>query len=337
MLSLQKQNDHLQKVSRSFALTIPVLNARLQDIIANAYLLCRIADTVEDDPALGTDKKIQWLYDFARLADRLFADEALALSLKDRSEVLKDSAKEYEYCLMLDMVEVIQRTLSYEKPYIEVVARGVALLSYGMAQHLETTSIGTLEDLDSYCYSVAGVVGELLARLFAIDENMEESVRKHLIVLSVSFGEGLQLTNILKDRSEDIKRGVSFLPPLDADEKESVIKYTAVTAGHLFDAIDFICSLPKDKSGSRMFCLTNVIMALLTLKKIGKNPFGDQSCLKISRRQVFIVYALCKLFCRNNSALRLIAYTASSGLTIQKRDYSELYHRVSMWQSSMPL
>src|SRR5579864_5810718 len=46
--------DHiLPDVSRTFALTIPQLPAALRTSVTNAYLLCRIADTIEDEPALS--------------------------------------------------------------------------------------------------------------------------------------------------------------------------------------------------------------------------------------------------------------------------------------------
>ena len=58
MMSNLSRADHafldamLQGVSRTFALTIPQLPPSLYHVVATAYLLCRIADTIEDDPAL---------------------------------------------------------------------------------------------------------------------------------------------------------------------------------------------------------------------------------------------------------------------------------------------
>ena len=42
------QERMLPHVSRTFALTIPQLPAALRVAVTNAYLLCRIADTIED-------------------------------------------------------------------------------------------------------------------------------------------------------------------------------------------------------------------------------------------------------------------------------------------------
>ncbi|MGH8477950.1 MAG: phytoene synthase, partial [Methylococcales bacterium] len=43
---LDMQSELLQGVSRTFALTIPRLPKELYAVIANAYLLCRIIDTI---------------------------------------------------------------------------------------------------------------------------------------------------------------------------------------------------------------------------------------------------------------------------------------------------
>src|SRR5579859_4027779 len=51
------QEAILPKVSRTFALTIPQLPPALRDVVANAYLLCRIADTIEDEPSFSAEEK----------------------------------------------------------------------------------------------------------------------------------------------------------------------------------------------------------------------------------------------------------------------------------------
>ena len=52
------QERVLPLVSRSFALTIPQLPAELRIPVANAYLLCRIADTIEDESALSSATRL---------------------------------------------------------------------------------------------------------------------------------------------------------------------------------------------------------------------------------------------------------------------------------------
>ncbi|MDP3333493.1 MAG: squalene/phytoene synthase family protein, partial [Methylococcaceae bacterium] len=61
--SLSKLSDDdfqallLEGVSRTFALTIPQLPNELYGAVANAYLLCRIVDTIEDEVSLYPEQK----------------------------------------------------------------------------------------------------------------------------------------------------------------------------------------------------------------------------------------------------------------------------------------
>ena len=55
------QDEILPHVSRTFALTIPQLPAALRVAVTNAYLLCRIADTIEDEPALSPAETLAFL------------------------------------------------------------------------------------------------------------------------------------------------------------------------------------------------------------------------------------------------------------------------------------
>ena len=54
---LPYQEGALQGVSRTFSLTIPQLPDALRDVVGNAYLLCRIMDTIEDEIALSAAQK----------------------------------------------------------------------------------------------------------------------------------------------------------------------------------------------------------------------------------------------------------------------------------------
>ncbi|WP_255305343.1 squalene/phytoene synthase family protein, partial [Acidithiobacillus ferrivorans] len=67
--ALAYQAQSLQAVSRTFALTIPQLPEALRDAVGNGYLLCRIADTIEDDPDLPWEKKAYWQAEFLKVVE----------------------------------------------------------------------------------------------------------------------------------------------------------------------------------------------------------------------------------------------------------------------------
>ncbi|HEX5313924.1 MAG TPA: squalene/phytoene synthase family protein, partial [Gammaproteobacteria bacterium] len=54
------QRELLAGVSRTFALTIPALPERLARVVGNAYLLCRITDTIEDAASLAPAEQLDF-------------------------------------------------------------------------------------------------------------------------------------------------------------------------------------------------------------------------------------------------------------------------------------
>ena len=78
----------------------------------------------------------------------------------------------------------------------------------GMQQDLEKTRYLSAEELTEYCYKVAGVVGEVSARIFG----MQSPDNPATLAYARSMGEALQLTNIIRDVGEDARRGRIYLP-----------------------------------------------------------------------------------------------------------------------------
>src|SRR5690242_10799975 len=66
----------LPAVSRTFALSIRVLPGELGRAVLAAYLLCRIADTLEDEPSLPADAKAALLDQLERCFDDAAAADA---------------------------------------------------------------------------------------------------------------------------------------------------------------------------------------------------------------------------------------------------------------------
>jgi farnesyl-diphosphate farnesyltransferase len=73
-------------------------------------------------------------------------------------------------------------------------------------------ALGTLEELREYCYTVAGIVGEMLTELFLLGRPALAAIADELRSRAAAFGEGLQLVNILKDAGSDAAEGRVYLP-----------------------------------------------------------------------------------------------------------------------------
>src|SRR5690242_5978383 len=206
------QDEILPRVSRTFALTITQLPRALRRVVTNFYLLCRIADTIEDESSLGVAQKQYFHESFVDVvagrgdADR-FALELAPLLVKD--------ALESEQDLVRHSGAVLEITRSFNAVQRAALERCVRIMCEGMPRYERAASTAGLRDqraLDQYCYYVAGVVGETLTELFC-DYSPAIAVQgQHMRTLGISFGQGLQMVNILKDFWEDHDRGVCWLP-----------------------------------------------------------------------------------------------------------------------------
>lgn len=331
ILTFEQQKYHLQKVSRTFALTIPLLDSKRADIIANTYLHLRIIDTVEDVDKVEVAKKVELLNKLSNFYAHDYKNiHKLEQLIQEALELTKNYDNLDERNLIADYLKVHLRSLSYEKSVYLLIFRCASIMSKGMAEFVGGKKILNIQDVDEYCYFVAGVVGEFLAKIFCYED--DKSIKaKELLKLSVSFGEGLQLTNILKDRFKDASREVFFLPydGSEAQDEKVVDFYTAITLGHLDNAMRFIQLIDKQLIGVRLFCLFNVTMAYATMRRI----YFRNKILKISRKEVKILFFMSKLCAKFNFGLKLLQWFLKRQLKVKNINYKELYSRVSKWQN----
>ncbi|HEY6823448.1 MAG TPA: squalene/phytoene synthase family protein, partial [Steroidobacteraceae bacterium] len=101
------QERILPRVSRTFALTIPQLPARLRTAVSNAYLLCRIADTIEDEPALSAAETRGFLQRFTAV---VFGTEDAAPLARELAGRLSDRTLPAERELVGNMERVVRVT-----------------------------------------------------------------------------------------------------------------------------------------------------------------------------------------------------------------------------------
>ena len=331
---LTYQDEILQGVSRTFALTIPQLPAPLDLVIGNAYLLCRIADTIEDDKDMSPPQKRKFADQFIQVLGARLDAETFARELYPE---LSPSATEDERDLIKNTPTVMRITHSFNQRQRAALERCVTIMADGMTKYQQGNVANGLqdqEDMDRYCYVVAGVVGEMLTALFC-DHSAE--INKHhdeLMELAVSFGQGLQMTNILKDIWDDQKRKICWLPRsvfrqygVEVDNKAPLTNSAhfqkalghliGVARGHLARALRYTLLLPKEEVGIRRFCLWALGMAVLTLRKINHNrdfTCGEQ--VKISRHSVKATMLSTHLFTRHDRLLEWLFNTTAKTLPV---------------------
>ncbi|MEK6805176.1 MAG: phytoene/squalene synthase family protein [Pseudomonadota bacterium] len=322
--ALKYQDAILPGVSRTFALTIPQLPGDLRCVVTNAYLLCRAADTIEDEPALSSADKHRFEESFVEVVAGRSDAAALAAEIAPR---LSAATLEAERELMRELPQVIAVLRSLRPVQQRAIERCVAVMGRGMHRFQQGAGVhglATQAEMDSYCYYVAGVVGEMLTDLFAAHDPEIAAQHEAMMRFAVSFGQGLQMTNILKDQWEDRARGACWLPrevfarhglelsTLQAGHNP--VAYAAVqneligvAHAHLRNALEYTLLIPARYAGMRRFCLWAIGLAVLTLRNLHETPgFTAGAQIKVSRGAVARTIMVCNMFVRSNNLLRRV-------------------------------
>ncbi len=326
------QERMLSGVSRTFALTIPQLPAELRRAVGNAYLLCRIADTIEDDAGLTAEQKTNHLQTFIDILDTDGGAEAFAGELHLR---LDPSTPAAERELIRGCPSVLRITRGLDHRQQAAIARCVTIMGRGMDRFESRRSphgLATLDDHERYCYVVAGVVGEMLTELFCSHSDRIDARREALMSRAVRFGQGLQMTNILKDVWDDLQRDTCWLPRevfsrhgFDLDQLQSrhpdpafdrgMNEMVGIAHSCLRDALSYTLLIPRREAGIRRFLLWAIGLAALTLRKIHHHPgFTSGAQVKVSRRTVRAVVVSTSTLSPSNSALTAIFSIATGSL-----------------------
>ncbi len=329
------QDAILQKVSRTFALTIPQLPESLRCVVTNAYLLCRIADTIEDESTLSGDIKQHFHERFLAVVSGTGDADAFAAEL---APLLVGDALEAEVELVRHTPQVMAITCGFNAAQRDALQHCLAVMCHGMPHYERKATIAGLRDaraLDRYCYYVAGVVGETLTMLFCDYSDAIAARRERMLQLGVSFGQGLQMVNILKDFWEDRRRGVCWLPRdlfeqagislADVDQQHRTPAFAQAYAhllgiahGHLLNGLEYTLLIPSAETGIRRFCLLALALAVQTLHCIHQRPdFTCGSQVKVTRRMVANTLVKTRLLATHDRALRQWFERMGRGLPIE--------------------
>lgn len=282
----------LPAVSRSFALGIQVLRGQVHLCVLVGYLLCRIADTIEDDVSLLREQKctsLQNLSDcfddvsqrsvFGAISSLLQCDTHHSSLVKQASRVFSvfDSlSKNSQLILKKWIMEMIRGMMDFTKRYPQGIR------------------IKNIEEYQEYCYFVAGTVGHMLTDLWG-EYGYFISQKKQLSLHQKAglFGEALQSVNILKDAASDFKNANAVFIPKDQYEAQDVSKLIALTEQNLQAALEYVYEIPYINFNARFFCIFPLLMAFATMKYL-KSSAGillhTTTPIKVPRQETKQIY-----------------------------------------------
>ena len=317
--------ERLLEVSRTFSRPIELLPDTLRVATTCGYLLCRIADTVEDHGDLSTERRDELYKAFLRVLEQ-GADPA---NFTNRFAEIPGDGPEFQLAENLDRVlSVFEQfpddILAICTRWVGEMTRGMRLYGHRPTDADGLTVLDNLADLERYCYYVAGTVGHLLTELF--DHHIEELDEERALEMRAraeSFGLGLQMVNVLKDQTDDFARGWSFIPRSlmarqglepselhDPDHRERAHEVVRPifegAADHLDGALDYTLAIPPKHRQIQLFCLLPLWMAVRTLVHAEGHDamFIPDEPVKIDRNEVESLIADALEHVEDDEALR---------------------------------
>jgi farnesyl-diphosphate farnesyltransferase len=301
--------DALEDVSRTFALSISMLDEPFSTWVCTGYLLCRVADTVEDAPHIPPKQQVEVLHTYDEALDpesertvEDFQDEVAAW-VPDRESADWDVVQQAERVFRIfdSFDEGVQNAM---RPVVSEMTNGMTefIDEYAAAGGLRIQSI---EELEDYCWYVAGTVGVMITNLVEYQFDVDvDPLREE----EESFALLLQLVNIAKDVPDDYQTENNvYLPSewlAEADVSPEAVTDTQNTpavagvvervVGHARSytsgAYRYLMELPTTQSNVLEAFTIPYLLALGTLRELEANTehaVETEDAVKVSREEVF--------------------------------------------------
>ncbi len=176
-IGYQESREITRREAKNFYYAFLTLPQERRRAIYVAYAFCRYCDDAVDT-AESVDQKMATL-------------ESLHASLNDAYTGRTSDP------LFLALADVADRHDIPEEYFKQVI--------HGVESDLTKVRYQDFEELRSYCYQVASVVGLICLQIFGYKD---DSAREH----AIDLGLAMQLTNIARDIQEDLELGRIYLP-----------------------------------------------------------------------------------------------------------------------------
>lgn len=287
--------SHLDRVSRSFAFCIRQLPSPLREWIGLSYLLCRIVDTIEDSAWMEAGDQFSA---FEIFDSNLMARER-AGELDQWASRFPPGLPEGESLLLRDSRRLLADFHKLPPPVHEVIRELVLSMSQGMQHFCRQRQGGplrlkSLNEVNQYCFFVAGVVGEILAKLVARVEPKFDLSQVNLL-RAHHFGLFLQKVNLLKDQVKDETEGRHLIPSREIVEDSS--------QENAAQALDFLLQVPRGQREFRRFCAWSLFLGIEALG-VARDSVLRRTVLKVPRVEMQSLLERVEVALEDDGALR---------------------------------
>jgi phytoene synthase len=207
------------------------------------YAFMRHADDISDDEALPAAQRREvmgrWLEAWRDSRRSGVSDDPVFLALNDtqRRFAIPDA-------LLEDLVQGTTMDLEESQPGVVAVTDTATTEQGSQARTFQIYE--NFDGLYRYCYLVASVVGLVCIRIFGYSDPRAE-------LLAEKTGVAFQLTNILRDVSEDAGRGRIYLPMRDLEANQVSVERLVLATQNREKAKNVTNLLALEASRAREF------------------------------------------------------------------------------------
>jgi farnesyl-diphosphate farnesyltransferase len=302
----------LRLVSRSFYLSLAVLPEPVRAPTALAYLLARAADTIADTRLIGKRERLAHL---RALREELeTADPARSRAIA--AAVAGSQDRSAERLLLERLPECLAAFGRLPADDRARVGRLLSTIIEGMTQDLTwfpgddaegLAALKTRADLERYTYLVAGCVGEFWTDLHAAHRpRLRGWDLPRMRALGARFGQGLQLTNVLRDVPRDLRQGRCYLPEEDLDRlglsprdlldpasgraaRPLLVELINLALDHYEAGWQYTFAIPRRETRLRLACAWPLLIGLRTLDLLARAPnwLDPAVTVKVPRLRVY--------------------------------------------------
>ncbi|MFB6160841.1 MAG: phytoene/squalene synthase family protein [Haloferacaceae archaeon] len=307
-------HDAVQGVSRTFALTVDVLDEPMSSYICVGYLLCRVADTVEDADHVPPAEQARLLRQYDAVLDPDDPTEVEAFADEVEEYVPPADERSDDWEVVAETPRVVATFDSLPADVRRAVTPPARELVRGMADFVERYAeegglrIRDCEELEEYCYYAAGTVGHLVTNLVTRADLAEER-QEVLYDTAEDFGLLLQLVNVAKDVYDDYdEENNVYLPrewlaaedvPQDEllapENRSGTARVVRRVADHarsfVGGAQTYLEAVPRTDGNTLAAWAIPFLLAVGTLRELGARPEDAVTGrgVKVSREEVFAV------------------------------------------------
>jgi len=305
-------HEAVQGVSRTFALTVDVLEEPMASQICVGYLLCRVADTVEDAGHIPPEAQSDVLRTYRRAIDP--DDDTDIVEFRAAVDEWLPAERDDDWTVVAEAPTIAATFEELDPEAQAAIVPPVLEMVDGMAMFVDRHAtegglrIDDRDELEQYCYYAAGTVGNLITNLLTRGDIGEERATR-LRETAEEFGLLLQLVNVSKDVYDDYTEennvylpaewleaeGVEQERVVHPENRESSARVVGRTADYarsfLDDAQAYLETMPLSNGNTMEAWTVPYLLAVGTLRELGSRPEDalTETGVKVSRQEVFAV------------------------------------------------